>query len=117
MPPELPTWIYAAAGALGACIVSLAGAIAVMWRVQAKSASDLIARVRHLEDARVKEAKDNAQEYRTLTQQVTKAMGDTTQVLREVVSVLRSRPCTADRHQTPQPHNLPDDVPTNRLER
>jgi hypothetical protein len=88
-----------------------------MWRVQAKSASDLIARVRHLEDARVREAKENAQEYRSLTQQVTKAMGDTTQVLREVVSVLRSRPCTADRMHTPQPHNLPDEVPTQTWER
>ncbi len=121
MPPDLPSWIQMGAGAMACAILGLCTAIGVMWKAQQKqmgrvekAAEDLVRRIRQLEDDRLSDARTHARDYHTLAMRVADALAANTNVLRDLVAVLRLRPCLADAE--PRPQNLPS-VHTESLER
>lgn len=93
--------------AVGVLLAGMGTAIGMLWRALRRDVGQLIARIRQLEDARAQDAQRHAEEYRALCERQLIAQGHMVTVLREVLAVLRARPCTADQGTTPRPHNLP----------
>ena len=94
--------------AVGVLLGGMATALGLLWKALRRDNGVMIGRIRQLEDSRVADAEKHASEYRQLCERQITVQQQTNNILREVLTVLRARPCTADQETTPRPHNLPD---------
>jgi len=83
--------------------VALAAALVYWWR---RDYSDLVKRVRQVEESRAAELRSYANSYKVLAEQVTEALEQNNRVTRQLLHALGEKTWErpTDRHTTPRPH-------------